>query len=166
MVGKSKVFVYHSHHTNLSFEFISFGCPPVFGGRGGVPKRTHVELEDDVVWDWVTIGWELVMAWQLIKGTGATTCYTSCDFPREPIHEKFLHGILKKTKQDMYGSSNPKGYHWKNKVSTPALWIVWTMLIKKGDKGDNITEMTLSSQSNCASATKKKTHILSIILVV
>ena len=31
------------------------------------------------------------MAWQLLKGTAATNCYTSCDFPREPIHEKFLH---------------------------------------------------------------------------
>ena len=63
------------------------------GGRGGIPKRTHVELEDDVVWDWVTIGWELVMAWQLIKGTAATTCYSTplVIFHVSPIHEKFLH---------------------------------------------------------------------------
>ena len=161
MVGKSKVIVYHSHHTNLSVEFISFGCPPVFGGRGGVPKRTHVALEDDVVWDWVILAENWSWHGSLSREQRRQLVTPLVTFHVSLIHKKFLHffaGILKKTKQDMYGSSNPKGYHWKNKVSTPALWIVWTTLIKKGHKGDKYIWNDLELPIQLSLSHEKKKH--------
>ena len=161
-------FLFKLPSTNLSVEFISFGCPPVFGGRGGVPKRTHVALEDDVVWDWVILAENWSWHGSLSREQRRQLVTPLLTFHVSLIHKKFLHffaGILKKTKQDMYGSSNPKGYHWKNKVSTPALWIVWTTLIKKGHKGDKYIWNDLELPIQLSLSHEKK-NILSIILVV
>ena len=142
------------------------------GGGEGIPNSTHVELEDSIVWNWVKISWELVMAsngnvargqeWQL-------GCYTSCwlSTPREPIQntKSFTFGgwILEKknfNRTQIWFFTLKKRHHWKKQGvnSHIILWTVRTTLIKKDHKtGWLITYLKWPwaglqyNQSNCLS---------------